>query len=93
MRLVLKQLVPRQKTLLGQFEAVVTVLESARLTEDPRRTGAGHLDGIRAAIDGDASLASVDTITVPELFARAPGPRVVSLIANMLADELDTASD
>ena len=72
-------------------EAVATVLESARLTEQRRRTGATHLDRLRAAIASDPALADVATITVPELFARAPGPRVVSLIADTLADELDTA--
>ncbi len=70
-------------------DAVATVLASARLTEDRRRTGAAHLARIHEALDGDAALAAVDTITVPELFARAPGPRVVSLIADTLAVELD----
>jgi hypothetical protein len=28
-------------------------------------------------------------VTVPELFARASGPRVVSLVADALTDELD----
>ncbi len=72
-------------------EAVTTVLESARLTEARRRTGASHLDRIKNLLDTDDELAGVATITVPELFARAPGPRVVSLIADTLADELDTA--
>ncbi len=70
-------------------EAVATVLDSARLTEERRRTGAAHLDRIAVALDADTSLGDVGTITVPELFARAPGPRVVSLIAGTLTDELD----
>ena len=72
-------------------EGVRTVLEAARLTEARRQTGAGHLDRIQAALDRDEALADVATITVPELFARAPGPRVVTLIADTLADELDTS--
>jgi anion-transporting ArsA/GET3 family ATPase len=72
-------------------EAVATVLDAARLTEQRRRTGAAHLDRVRIALDVDETLADVATITVPELFARAPGPRVVSLIADTLTDELDMA--
>ncbi len=68
---------------------VETVLEAARHTESRRRVGAEHLDRVRAACAADPALGSVATITVPELFARAPGPRVVSLIADTLADELD----
>jgi hypothetical protein len=34
-------------------------------------------------------LAELPRITVPELFVRAHGRRVVSLVAEMLADELD----
>ena len=72
-------------------EAVATVLDAARLTEERRRTGAAHLDRVRTALDLDETLADVATITMPELFARAPGPRVVSLIADTLTDELDMA--
>ena len=68
---------------------VETVLDAASLTEARRRTGAAHLDRIREALRGSEDLSGVSTITVPELFARAPGPRVVSLIADTLAEELD----
>ncbi len=68
---------------------VETVLDAANLTEARRRTGAAHLDRIREALRGSEDLSGVSTITVPELFARAPGPRVVSLIADTLAEELD----
>ena len=37
----------------------------------------------------DAELADVPTITLPELFVRGPGRRVVSLLAEALAGELD----
>jgi hypothetical protein len=33
--------------------------------------------------------AAVPIITVPELFSRASGPRVVTLVADTLTDELD----
>jgi hypothetical protein len=67
------------------------VLDAARITEDRRRTGAAHLDRLRAAIVADPQLdASLPMITVPELFAaRAHGPRIVSLLTDALADELD----
>jgi hypothetical protein len=44
---------------------------------------------LRKALRDDGE--SIEVITVPELFARAPGPRVVSLVADALADELDIA--
>jgi anion-transporting ArsA/GET3 family ATPase len=70
---------------------VDAVLEAARITEDRRSTGAAHLDRLRAAIVADEQLASdLPMITVPELFtARAHGPRIVSLLSDALADELD----
>jgi hypothetical protein len=67
-----------------------TVLDAARLTEARRSTGAGHLDRLRSWIaDNDAVADDLAIITVPELFARASGPRVVSLVADALTDELD----
>ncbi len=67
-----------------------TVLDAARLTESRRSTGAGHLDRLRSWIaDNDAVADDLAIITVPELFARASGPRVVSLVADALTDELD----
>jgi anion-transporting ArsA/GET3 family ATPase len=67
-----------------------TVLEAARLTESRRATGATHLDRLRAWIEGaDDVAAGLPIIGVPELFARAAGPRVVSLVADALTDELD----
>jgi anion-transporting ArsA/GET3 family ATPase len=66
-----------------------TVLEAARLTEARRRTGAGHLRRLHTEMQRDARNADLPIITVPELFSRAPGRRVVSLIADGLADELN----
>jgi len=69
---------------------VRTVLDAARLTESRRATGAGHLDRLRTWIEQtDDVPADLPIVTVPELFARASGPRVVSLVADALTDELD----
>ncbi len=69
---------------------VRTVVDAARLTESRRATGATHLDRLRAWIDdADEVPDQLPIITVPELFARASGPRVVSLVADALTDELD----
>jgi hypothetical protein len=67
-----------------------TVVDAARLTESRRSTGATHLDRLRNWIeDTDAIEHDLPIVTVPELFARASGPRVVSLVADALTDELD----
>lgn len=63
---------------------VLPVLEAARITEARRRTGGGHLDRLRASA-GDLPI-----LIVPELFTRATGRRVVELVADALADEIDT---
>jgi anion-transporting ArsA/GET3 family ATPase len=69
---------------------VGTVLAAARLTEARRSSGAGHLDRLRTWMsDSDDLFDDLPIITVPELFARASGPRVVSLVADALTDELD----
>jgi anion-transporting ArsA/GET3 family ATPase len=82
--------------------AVDTVIDAARFTEQRRSNGARHLDRLRTALDemhadaSDASGASGDVApgappiyTVPELYARAAGPRVVSLVTDALGQELD----
>jgi hypothetical protein len=70
--------------------AVTTVVEAARLTEIRRSTGAGHLDRLRDWLtQRDEVPEGLPIITVPELFSRASGPRVVSLVADALTDELD----
>lgn len=57
---------------------VRTVIAAARIAEARRRTGAGHLDRLREDIPG------VECVEVPELFTRATGRRVVSLLADAL---------
>jgi anion-transporting ArsA/GET3 family ATPase len=66
--------------------AVTTVVDAARVTEARRRVGAGHLDRLRAGIPDDVAV-----INVPELFTRAASRRVITLVADALADELDVA--
>jgi anion-transporting ArsA/GET3 family ATPase len=69
---------------------VRTVVEAARLTESRRSTGAAHLGRLRQWIADAGEVADdLPIIVVPELFARASGPRVVSLVADALTDELD----
>ena len=68
--------------------AATAVVDAAVMTEQRRRTGAEHLGWLRSSMD-EIGLAHIPTITLPELFVRAPGPRVVSLLADALADELD----
>jgi hypothetical protein len=67
---------------------VATVLEAAELNEARRRTGAGHLDRLRRELSADG-LDELPIITVPELFVRSHGPRVVTLVAEALSAELD----
>jgi anion-transporting ArsA/GET3 family ATPase len=64
------------------------VVGAARLSEDRRRTGAWHLDRLATALR-EIGLADLPRVTVPELFVRAHGRRVVSLVADMLSGELD----
>jgi anion-transporting ArsA/GET3 family ATPase len=59
------------------------VVDAARITEARRRVGAGHLDRLRAGT------ADLPMLIVPELFTRATGRRVVQLVADSLAEELD----
>jgi anion-transporting ArsA/GET3 family ATPase len=62
------------------------VLAAAHVTEARRRVGNRHLERLRAGIPAD-----LPVLYVPELFTRATGRRVVSLVAKALADELDVA--
>jgi anion-transporting ArsA/GET3 family ATPase len=57
----------------------LTVLDAARIAEARRVTGEGHLDRLRDAVD-------LPILTVPELFTRATGRRVVTLVADALAE-------
>ncbi len=65
------------------------VLQASRLTEARRSTGAEHLDRLRASLAEPGASSELPIITVPELFSRAAGPRVVTLVADTLTDELD----
>ena len=60
------------------------VLAAAHVTEARRRTGNKHLERLRAGIPAD-----VPVLNIPELFTKATGRRVVSLVARALNEELD----
>jgi anion-transporting ArsA/GET3 family ATPase len=62
---------------------VTAVMDAARMNESRRRVGAGHLERLRDALSPDTQM-----LYVPELFTRAIGRRVVSLIVDALAEEL-----
>lgn len=64
---------------------VDAVVAAARITEARRRIGAGHLERLQR------DCPELPMIIVPELFTRATGRRVVELVADALADELDVA--
>jgi anion-transporting ArsA/GET3 family ATPase len=63
------------------------VLAAAHVTEARRRVGGRHLERLRAEIPP-----GLPVLYVPELFTRATGRRVVALVAEALADELDVAA-
>jgi anion-transporting ArsA/GET3 family ATPase len=92
---VFDQLDTAMATLVGAVgPGAPAVVDAARLTEARRRTGAEHLRrlgaNLQAASNPEGRAAeSIPMLTVPELFSRAHGRRVVSLIADGLADELD----
>jgi anion-transporting ArsA/GET3 family ATPase len=62
------------------------VVAAAHVTEARRRVGNRHLERLRAGIPAD-----LPVLYVPELFTKATGRRVVSLVAKALADELDVS--
>jgi hypothetical protein len=69
---------------------VPAVIEAARRAEVRRSAGAGPLDRLRDWLtERDEVPDGLPIITVPELFSRASGPRVVSLVADALTEELD----
>jgi anion-transporting ArsA/GET3 family ATPase len=63
---------------------VTAVVAAARINESRRRIGAGHLERLQRACP------DLPMVIVPELFTRATGRRVVELVADALAFELDT---
>ncbi len=66
---------------------VVDVMAAARMNESRRRVGAGHLLHLRETLEATSDK-PVSMIYIPELFTRATGRRVVSLVADALAEEL-----
>ena len=62
---------------------VAAVLDAARLARTRRALATGHLERLDAALP-----AGVRTHILPEVFARSGGRRVVSLVADALAQEL-----
>ncbi len=70
-------------------KAVGTVLDASALVEARRRVGAAHLDRLRAELaDRPGPAGPVPLVIVPELFTRATGRRVVTLMAQAIEDEL-----
>ena len=63
-------------------KGATAVVQAARINEARRRIGEGHLDRLRASIDG------LPLVPVPEMFTRATGARVVTLVADALDEVL-----
>ena len=75
---VVDELVDHRAELVDQVgRGAGAVLDAARFAEARRAIGDGHLDRLRASVD-------VPIVTVPELFTRATGRRVVTLVADAL---------
>jgi anion-transporting ArsA/GET3 family ATPase len=82
-------------------EDVRAVVDAAMIVESRRAIGYSHLDRLAEAVEGlDLSSASrgrasveLPIVTVPEMFSRAHGKRVVSLVADVLDRSLDAATD
>jgi anion-transporting ArsA/GET3 family ATPase len=75
-----------QELVAAAGPGVRQVLAAAQVTEARRRTGNRHLERLRSGIPAD-----LPVLYVPELFTKATGRRVVSLVAQALAEELDVA--
>jgi len=60
------------------------VVDAASLVERRRSSGVSHLDCLRRHLDGSG----IEMFSVSELFARSHGHRVVTQVAEQLADEL-----
>jgi hypothetical protein len=58
------------------------VVHAARITEARRAIGAAHLERLAEQTDG------LPVLTVPELFTRATGRRVVALVADALEPQI-----
>jgi anion-transporting ArsA/GET3 family ATPase len=81
---------PDARALMSELAGadVDPVVSAADLLESRRRVGAEHLGRLRAALSASEADRSVPLLIVPELFTRATGRRVVTLIAEALSDEL-----
>ena len=66
----------------GAGKGAVAVVHAAQINDARHRTGEGHLDRLRAAT-GELPL-----VSVPEMFTRATGARVVALVADALDETL-----
>jgi anion-transporting ArsA/GET3 family ATPase len=79
-------LAPQPQALLVEAAGarVATVFEAATLAQARRAIATEHLAKLTAALP-----ASVPTLLIPELFTKASGRRVVSLVADALDQELD----
>ena len=81
-----------KKCRMSRFDASDTVMircarrAAAHITEARRRVGGKHLERLRGGIPAD-----LPVLYVPELFTKATGRRVVTLVAEALAEELDVA--
>jgi anion-transporting ArsA/GET3 family ATPase len=73
---------PLSRLLGGDVEPV---LEAARLAVTLRRTGAGHLERLRAGIES-----SVPMLYLPYLFTRSHGLRTIRQLSRSLGEELGT---
>ena len=78
-------LTPEPQALLAEVACarVATVFEAATLAQARRAIATGHLAKLTAALPP-----SVPTLLIPELFTKASGRRVVSLVADALDQEL-----
>jgi anion-transporting ArsA/GET3 family ATPase len=67
---------------------VGTVLDASTSLEARRQVGAGHLDRLRGELAAMRTAHDVPVVIVPELFTRATGRRVVTLMAQSIEDEI-----
>ncbi|MEO6124164.1 MAG: ArsA-related P-loop ATPase [Ilumatobacteraceae bacterium] len=74
---------PQKLLIKAVGQHVTDVMAAAQMNESRRRVGDGHLDRLRSELPNDMLM-----LYIPELFTRATGRRVVSLVAQALADEL-----
>lgn len=68
--------------------AIAAVVEAASIVEARRTVGVAHLDRLRAALDELPGGGDLPIVSVPEMFGRSHGRRVVSRVADGLGDEI-----